>query len=44
VFLGIVGLSYTCMGLTVMSLILIEQIGGGLVAVTAEHPPTSAAC
>ncbi len=38
VFLGIVGLSYACMGLTVMSLILIEQIGGGLVAVLLNIP------
>ncbi|GAA4715893.1 MATE family efflux transporter [Phytohabitans rumicis] len=37
-FLTIVGLTYLCMGLTVMLLLLVEQIGGGLVALILNIP------
>ncbi|MBP2702787.1 MATE family efflux transporter [Microbispora sp. RL4-1S] len=37
-FLGIVGLTYACMGLTVMTIIAIEQIGGGFIALLLNVP------
>ncbi len=37
-FLAIVGLTYFCLGLNVMTLLLVEQIGGGLIALLLNVP------
>ncbi|MEV5575058.1 MATE family efflux transporter [Spirillospora sp. NPDC052269] len=37
-FLSIVGLSYGCLGVTVTAVVLIEQIGGGVIALVANIP------
>ncbi|TDD11055.1 MATE family efflux transporter [Nonomuraea deserti] len=37
-FLGIVGLTYGCMGITVTAIVVIEQIGGGFLALLLNIP------
>ncbi|MCM4081416.1 MATE family efflux transporter [Paractinoplanes hotanensis] len=37
-FLAIVGLTYFCLGLNVMTLLLVEQVGGGLIALLLNVP------
>ncbi|MGP3937830.1 MATE family efflux transporter [Nonomuraea sp. KM88] len=37
-FLGIVGLTYGCMGITVTAIVVVEQIGGGVLALLLNIP------